>query len=75
MPPDAKLSLGGYTDERGGNDYNQSLSELRVQRVKEFLVSQGIAAEKIDTAAFGEQKPLDKATLSDLQNQNPDQAS
>ena len=30
----------------GGNDYNQSLSELRVQRVKEFLVSQGIAAPR-----------------------------
>ena len=71
--PDAKLSLGGNTDERGRNDYNQSLSELRVQRVKEFLVSQGIAAEKIDTSAYGQQKPLDKATVSDLQNRNPNQ--
>jgi outer membrane protein OmpA-like peptidoglycan-associated protein len=72
--PEAKLSLSGYADERGGNDHNQSLSELRVQRVKNFLVSQGIAPEKIDTTAFGEQKQLDKAVLSDLQNQNPDQA-
>ena len=69
--PEAKLSLGGNADERGGNDYNQSLSELRVQRVKEFLVSQGIAAEKIDTSAYGEQKPLDKTTVGDLQNRNP----
>jgi hypothetical protein len=71
--PEAKLSLGGNADERGGNDYNQSLSELRVQRVKEFLVSQGIAAEKIDTSAYGEQKPLDKTTVSDLQTRNPNQ--
>jgi OmpA family protein/PEGA domain-containing protein len=71
--PEAKLSLGGNADERGGNDYNQSLSELRVQRVKEFLVSQGIAAEKIDTSAYGEQKPLDKDTVSDLQKRNPNQ--
>ena len=69
--PEAKLSLGGNADERGGNDYNQSLSELRVQRAKEFLVSQGIAAEKIDTYAYGEQKPLDKTTVGDLQNRNP----
>jgi hypothetical protein len=69
--PDAKLSLGGNADERGGNDYNQTLSELRAQRVKDFLVSQGIAAEKIDTSAYGEQKPLDKATVSDLQDRNP----
>jgi len=69
--PDAKLSLVGYTDERGANDYNQSLSELRVQRAKEFLVSQEIAAEKIGIAAEGKQKQLDKAMVSDLQNRNP----
>ena len=69
--PEAKLSLGGYTDDRGADKYNNSLSERRVQRVKDFLVSQGIAAEKIDTAAYGDQKPLDKATVSDLQTQNP----
>ena len=71
--PDAKLSLGGYTDERGTDEYNDSLSELRAQSVKDFLVSQGIAAEKIDTSAYGKQKPLDKTTVSDLQTQNPNQ--
>jgi hypothetical protein len=69
--PDAKLSLGGYTDARGADKYNDSLSELRVQRVKDFLVSQGIATEKIDTSAYGKQKPLDKAMISDLQTRNP----
>ena len=71
--PEAKLSLGGYTDERGADKDNNSLSELRVQRVKDFLVSQGIAAERIDTSAYGKQKPLDKATVSNLQTQNPNQ--
>ncbi len=71
--PGAKLSLGGYTDERGADKANDSLSELRVQRVKDFLVSQGIAAEKIDTSAYGKQKQLDKASVSNLQTQNPNQ--
>ena len=71
--PDAKLSLGGHTDERGADKYNDSLSERRVQRVKDFLVSQGIATEKIDTSAYGKQRPLDKATVSDLQTRNPKQ--
>ena len=70
---DAKLSLGAYADERGPNKYNQALSELRAQRVKEFLVSQGIAADKIDTSAYGEENPLDKATVIDLQTRNPNQ--
>ena len=72
--PEAKISLGGYTDERGADKYNESLSELRVQRVKDFLVSQGITVEKIDTAAYGKQKPLDKTTVGDLQTRNPNPA-
>jgi hypothetical protein len=69
--PEAKLSLVGYTDQRGADGYNQSLSELRAQRVKNFLVSQGIAPEKIDSAAYGRQKQLDKAIVGDLQTRNP----
>jgi OmpA family/PEGA domain len=69
--PEAKLSLVGYTDKRGADGYNQSLSELRAERVKNFLVSQGIAPGKIDSAAYGKQKQLDKAMVSDLQTRNP----
>jgi OmpA family/PEGA domain len=71
--PNAKLSLSGYADERGPNEYNQSLSERRVQRVKEFLISQGLPENKIETAAYGEEKPIDKATVIDLQLKNPNQ--
>ncbi len=71
--PEAKLSLGAYADERGEEEYNQGLSELRASRVKEFLVSQGIAADKISTSANGEENALDKATVIDLQRQNPNQ--
>jgi len=73
--PEAKLSLLGYTDERGTDDYNQALSELRTQSTKSFLVSQGIAAEKIDTTAYGEHKQLDEATVTDLQSRNPNPPS
>jgi outer membrane protein OmpA-like peptidoglycan-associated protein len=71
--PDAKLSLSAYADERGEEEYNQALSELRAQRVKAFLVSQGITADKITTTAKGEGNPLDKATVIDLQSRNPNQ--
>jgi len=71
--PNAKLSLDAHADERGAGSYNQGVSELRAQRVKEFLVSQGIAANKIDTSAHGDENPLDKATVIDLQTRNPNQ--
>ena len=69
--PGAKLSITGHADERGANNYNQSLSERRVQLVKEFLVSKGIAADKIETSAVGETQQLDKEAVKQLQTNNP----
>jgi outer membrane protein OmpA-like peptidoglycan-associated protein len=71
--PGAKLTLSAYADERGPNSYNQGLSERRLQRVKEFLVSQGITEDKIDASAFGDAKQLEKSTVIELQTQNPEQ--
>jgi len=73
--PDAKLGLAGYADVRGPNGYNQLLSERRVQRVKEFLVAEGIPENKIATSAFGEEKPISKAAVIELQAKNPTQPS
>ena len=71
--PEAKLALGAFADERGENKYNLALAELRAQRVKDFLVSEGVDVEKIDTSAYGKEKQLDKATVIDLQARNPNQ--
>jgi outer membrane protein OmpA-like peptidoglycan-associated protein len=71
--PEAKLSLAAHADERGPNKYNQDLSERRVQRVKEFLLSKGIAESKIDTSAHGDDQPLEKSDVIELQSKNPDQ--
>ena len=72
--PDAKLSVTGYADERGPNDTNQPLSERRAQRVKEFLVSEGIVGEKIETSAVGQAHQLDKEAVNQLQTTNPNPA-
>lgn len=71
--PGAKLSIAAYADERGPNTYNQDLSERRVQSVKDFLVSKGITEDKIETSAFGDDKPLEKSTVIELQTKNPQQ--
>ena len=71
--PDAKLALSAYADVRGPSDHNQTLSDRRAERVRDFLVSQGIAAEKIDTSAHGNTNQLDKATVIELQTKNPNQ--
>jgi outer membrane protein OmpA-like peptidoglycan-associated protein len=71
--PDAKLSVSAFADERGPGKHNQTLSDRRAQRVKDFLVSQGIAAEKIDTSAHGDSDQLNKATVIELQTKDPNQ--
>jgi hypothetical protein len=72
--PDAKLSVEAYADERGPKPYNQDLSERRVERIKQYLVDQGISADKIETAAYGKERPLDKATVATLETTNPNPA-
>lgn len=56
--PDARLTLGGHADIRGSDAYNQALSERRVEKVKRFLVEQGIPAADIDVKAFGKERNL-----------------
>jgi hypothetical protein len=69
--PGAKLSLVSHADPRGGAKYNESLSLRRAELTKQFLVSQGIAAEKIETTAEGIEKPLDEQVVAQLEASNP----
>jgi len=69
--PDAKLSVEAHTDERGSRPYNQDLSERRVERIKQYLVDQGVTADKVETAAYGKEKPLDRGAVKELESSNP----
>jgi len=71
---DAKLSIEAFADTRGAVKFNQDLSERRVERIKQYLVDQGIAADKIQTAAYGKERPLPKNEVAELEKSNPNQA-
>jgi type IX secretion system PorP/SprF family membrane protein len=58
MNPTYKLSLEGHTDAVGTEAYNVSLSKNRVNAVRDFLVINGIAAERIIIQHHGEGKPV-----------------
>lgn len=47
----------GYCDERGTREYNLALGERRANAVKQYLVSRGIAAERISTISYGKERP------------------
>ena len=56
--PSAKLLLEGHSDPRASVEYNQALSQRRVDGAKQFLIGQGIPEEDIQTKAFGEEQNL-----------------
>jgi len=53
-----QVGIGGYADPRGTDQHNQGLSERRVKAIRDALVKAGVASDKIQTSAFGEQKSL-----------------
>ncbi len=72
MKPEAHLILTGHADARGTPEYNQALTERRVNRVKQFLVGQGVVENQIETRAVGEEQQLSQDQVRDLIQQNPD---
>jgi outer membrane protein OmpA-like peptidoglycan-associated protein len=70
--PDARLTLTGHADVRGSVEYNQALTERRVNRAKDFLVEQGVPASSIDTRAVGKEQELSGEQVKSLVEQNPD---
>lgn len=56
--PEWKLSVDGHTDNIGGQDFNQRLSERRAASVVAYLVAAGIAADRLVSHGFGYDKPV-----------------
>ncbi len=57
--PDAKISVEGYTDNRGGDAYNVKLSERRAQAVKKYLEDKGgVAPDRISAVGKGKADPI-----------------
>jgi peptidoglycan-associated lipoprotein len=52
-----RFTIEGYCDERGSEEYNLGLGDRRANVVKEFLVAQGVAANRINTVSYGEERP------------------
>ncbi|MBY5360273.1 DUF4384 domain-containing protein [Rhizobium leguminosarum] len=66
-----RVILIGHTDRRGGDDYNQKLSERRAQAVADFLKSNGIDAT-IDAEGRGASEPVDVTATANLTEDDVD---
>ena len=55
---DKKIVIEGHTDNRGSDSYNAQLSQARAQAVRNFLVQQGLSAERLEAKGVGEGQPI-----------------
>ena len=56
----------------GARQYNQALSERRVDRTRQFLIEHGVPAASLETKALGEEQNLTEAQVKDAVEQNPE---
>ncbi len=56
--PNRVVVVEGHCDDRGSNEYNLSLGENRAIIVRNYLIQNGVAEDRIQTRSYGEEKPL-----------------
>jgi len=56
--PGLNIEVGGYTDNVGGDEMNQTLSENRARSVRDYLVQQGVLTNSVSARGFGNTLPV-----------------
>ena len=56
--PAIKVTVEGHCDERGSTEYNLGLGDRRANAVKQYIVSLGVAADRVNVVSFGKEKPF-----------------
>ncbi|HEU5262049.1 MAG TPA: peptidoglycan-associated lipoprotein Pal [Gemmatimonadales bacterium] len=56
--PNLSIRIAGHCDERGSDEYNLALGNRRATSAKQYLVSHGVDPSRIETASYGEERPI-----------------
>jgi peptidoglycan-associated lipoprotein len=68
--PQMKVVVEGHCDERGSTEYNLALGDRRAAAAKQFLVSLGITADRLETVSYGKERPFCSAATEECYTQN-----
>ncbi|WP_374472259.1 peptidoglycan-associated lipoprotein Pal [Phenylobacterium sp.] len=68
--PSVRVRIEGNTDELGTREYNLALGARRANAVRDFLVSNGVTADRITTVSFGKEQPVDSSGTEEAQARN-----
>jgi len=56
--PSVRVTIEGHCDERGTREYNLALGARRANAIKEYLVSLGVSAGRVETISYGKERPM-----------------
>jgi peptidoglycan-associated lipoprotein len=68
--PQVQVEIQGHCDERGSTAYNMALGQRRAQAVRNYLVAQGVSANRLTTVSFGEERPARSGSDEGAWSQN-----
>ena len=60
--PDVTVVLEGHCDERGTREYNLALGERRANAAKDYLMTYGVASNRISVISYGKERPVDSGS-------------
>lgn len=65
-----RITVEGHCDERGTVEYNLALGERRAKAAYDYLVSLGVAADRLKTVSYGKEVPLCRESSEDCWARN-----
>jgi peptidoglycan-associated lipoprotein len=68
--PNIRATIEGHCDERGTREYNLALGERRANAAKNYLVSLGVAPDRLSTVSYGKERPIAVGSTEDAWARN-----
>lgn len=65
-----RVLIEGHCDERGSTEYNLALGDRRAQAARQFLISLGVAADRLETVSWGKERPFCTESNEECWQQN-----
>jgi peptidoglycan-associated lipoprotein len=68
--PDYVATIEGHADEQGTREYNLALGARRANAAREYLISRGVAGNRLTTVSFGKERPIEICSTEDCYSKN-----
>ncbi len=64
------ILIEGHTDERGSDEYNLALGERRARATRDYLISLGVAGDRLSILSYGEERPAAQGNTEEAYSKN-----